>query len=180
MNIANQDTPTAAQQPYVVGKSYTVLVAVLASKWNGLRYVPIIGPKHADDKILNFPHEHYHIDWRFVSPAAYADATFCRSAGAEFGQVLHTEGEVNEVQAIQKRRMYCFRDFGTFPVHIPPWYDRLQQAYQKTTLGPKRLCPHQGADLSSVAPVDGAITCPLHGLKWCSHTGKLLVSQLKP
>lgn len=36
------------------------------------------------------------------------------------------------------------------------------------------ICPHKGADLSSIAPRDGVITCPLHGLRFCADTGQSL------
>lgn len=38
----------------------------------------------------------------------------------------------------------------------------------------KGKCPHRGFDLSQVSPVDGVITCPLHGLKFDSKTKQLL------
>lgn len=33
------------------------------------------------------------------------------------------------------------------------------------------VCPHQKASLGSIMPIDGVITCPLHGLKIDAETG---------
>lgn len=37
----------------------------------------------------------------------------------------------------------------------------------------KGKCPHRGYDLSQEVPVDGVITCPLHGLKF-NNAGKII------
>lgn len=41
----------------------------------------------------------------------------------------------------------------------------------------KGKCPHRGYDLSQEVPVNGIITCPLHGLKFNAKTKKLLKTQ---
>jgi len=38
----------------------------------------------------------------------------------------------------------------------------------------KGKCPHRGMDLSQVVPVNGKITCPLHGLEFDKDSGVLL------
>ena len=38
----------------------------------------------------------------------------------------------------------------------------------------KGKCPHRGYDLSQVKPIDGKITCPLHGLIFSSVSGSVL------
>lgn len=35
--------------------------------------LPIHGPLHEDAEIINFPHLHWHIDWRFVDKRTYQD-----------------------------------------------------------------------------------------------------------
>ena len=47
--------------------------------------------------------------------------------------------------------------------------------YRKAKLDlEKRICPHKGADLSTVPAVDGVITCPLHGLRFFAPTGEAI------
>ncbi len=36
------------------------------------------------------------------------------------------------------------------------------------------ICPHRKASLGSIQPVDGIITCPLHGLRIDAASGKVL------
>lgn len=49
---------------------------------------------------------------------------------------------------------------------------KLYPSYAGTRIDPARpVCPHKGTPLSSVAPVEGVLTCPLHGLAFCAKTG---------
>lgn len=66
---------------FVVGKMYRVpcmfVERVVRSSWiptDG--WVPVVGPRHNDVEHLNFDHEHYHVDWRFISSQAFAFATW--------------------------------------------------------------------------------------------------------
>ncbi len=69
-----------------------------------------------------------------------------------------------------RRRMR--RQYGEFREDMK-WLPGLRAAFREQTLGPRMICPHQGADLSGLPPDEnGTITCPLHGLRWCSRTGK--------
>ena len=43
------------------------------------------------------------------------------------------------------------------------------------------MCPHRGIDLSGITPDDaGVITCPLHGLRWLSSTGNIVMPAPTP
>ncbi len=52
---------------------------------------------------------------------------------------------------------------------------KLAVTHRGATLNLRRtVCPHRGADLSGIEPVDGVITCPLHGMQFCARTGKAI------
>jgi nitrite reductase/ring-hydroxylating ferredoxin subunit len=54
-------------------------------------------------------------------------------------------------------------------------YAILEAEMEKHTLKlDKPICPHQGTPLGGIKPKDGIIHCPLHGLGFCSKTGKLV------
>ena len=55
----------------------------------------------------------------------------------------------------------------------PPWYEKLAASVQDKPLGPRRICPHKGADLSRMPVRDGCVTCPLHGLRFDAETGRV-------
>ncbi len=38
-------------------------------------------------------------------------------------------------------------------------------------------CPHRGYDLTQIPPIDGVITCPLHGLKFNSITKEIIKTE---
>ena len=49
--------------------------------------------------------------------------------------------------------------------HRPTWLRKLEAVYRDHQLGPARMCPHKGADLSTIEPdEDGQVVCPFHGL----------------
>ena len=64
------------------------------------------------------------------------------------------------------------RQYGEFREDMN-WLPALRSAFREQALGPRMICPHQAADLSRIPPDENrTITCPLHGLRWCSRTGK--------
>ena len=77
------------------------------------------------------------------------------------------------------RRMKCKRASLGFPAHLPAamiWQARLCEAYADAKLKPGRVCPHRGADLSTIPPDEnGVVQCPLHGLFWNVETGRLSI-----
>jgi Rieske 2Fe-2S protein len=62
-----------------------------------------------------------------------------------------------------------FRD--TSPVHT---LRKLFAGHQCAAGKGGWICPHRKASLGSIQPVDGIITCPLHGLRIDAATGKML------
>jgi hypothetical protein len=69
----------ATHAPCAVGSFYEVPCMPVAKQarvyWMPSDlWVPVLGPKHADAEHLEFPWEHYHIDWRFISQPQYESA----------------------------------------------------------------------------------------------------------
>lgn len=66
-------------------------------------------------------------------------------------------------------------DYPEYPSKSAYWIPKMEEVFKEAKLKPGMICPHRGADLSGISPdpVDGTITCPLHGLRWCVSTGEL-------
>jgi hypothetical protein len=162
---------------YEIGRSYVVPVAdTVVAGVAGL--FPLFGPRHDDAAHLDFPRPHWHIDWRLVRKKTYEEVVdafvgrWINGRSLVFAHVIYADLTIQ----IEPRRMKCLRDFAPYPV-LPTSSKRkefaaLEAAYANHRLGPRMICPHKGADLSSVAPVDGCVTCPLHGLTWNLKTGE--------
>ena len=55
------------------------------------------------------------------------------------------------------------------------WRPALTAAYADHQLIDGHICPHQGTDLTGIVPDDaGVVTCPLHGLRWCARTSRII------
>jgi hypothetical protein len=157
--------------PPIVGKYY--LVPAIWFSWGGRkphRWWPAIGRKHNDIQFFQFPHQHYHIDVRFANSQHIRDAG--RYSTSELGALLSTPIS-NPVRfpegppSPQWRRMRCRRAEVPYPFlqakaikNINKHFSGLQCKRAKTGW----ICPHRNVRLGSIAPVNGVITCPLHGL----------------
>lgn len=157
-------------------------------------WVPVLGMKHRDAEHLDFPHEHYHVDWRFVGDKQYA-AVLRKPSGLPHGSVLtDTEGDFRNPsirQPVVMRRLKCRRDMPDFPEvrkivagmeyhgDSGAKWERLEraQAIVCNKLKPGNICPHRGIDLTPFVKPDGTVICPGHGLRWDTHTGDLLPYQ---
>ena len=188
---------------YEIGKTYRV--PHVRARWvigERIRWLPVIAPMHQDAEIIQYPHDHWHVDYRFVSEAvAWRAAEYWITAGyasplynAVFAQPLMASrvvptdygwpiGEAWRLKDhpvetwSQVKRVKCRRRYPPYP--SPPWAYELEQAYCFDTLR-AGVCPHRGADLSTMTPDDqGVVTCPLHGLKWNLETG-LMVRTIGP
>lgn len=72
------------------------------------------------------------------------------------------------------RRRKCQRPTPFYPAEIVPWLPDLEAAYQDRRLGEDWICPHRGASLRGQPVHEGVVVCPLHGLRWCVETGRLV------
>lgn len=128
-------------------------------------WVPVIGELHNDEEIIKFPHDHYHVDWRFVNDT-------------DFFSILpsHPLGVVVIEESIIEEKIMCkkvLRDMPEYPEKVK-FRIALEKKYKEAKLK-KGRCPHKGADISSISPDEnGNIVCPLHGLKFCGLSKKVI------
>ena len=73
-------------------------------------------------------------------------------------------------------------DLGPYPeypqANRTSWRLGLTAAYADYQLIDGHIRPHQGTDLTGIVPDDdGVVTCPLHGLRWCARTGRIVAAR---
>lgn len=141
-------------------------------------WMPVIGPKHTDAEHLEFPFEHFHIDWRFV-----VERQLERVYGAPHSQVITSATGLFDVSGpVELKVRTCRRVMPTFPApprrYTATWrrWQHLEraQAFTCNKLKPGGICPHRGIDLTPFAQPDGTAICPGHGLRWNLATGELM------
>ncbi len=182
---------TELSAPPVPGTFY--LVPTVRYTWHKLDGDwPVMGPKHTDAEVLNFPWPHYHVDLRFI-PHDLAIRLSTHLRAGVVGLTLtplcrNPDGRrditVPHPDPIWRRRL-CRRaaaptprEFYEFVRGHRALMPALEAAYQDAKLisGPKGfVCPHRHAPLGSVPPdCDGNVVCPLHGLRWNLATGRIV------
>lgn len=128
---------------------------------------PVINHPH-NDRENGQPTPHYHVDYRFVRHQA--DARFPTPVSHH-----STHRYVENIRPLAPAVL----EYILLPVinetfaGITP-AGLISKSKLKHNCIYKGKCPHRGYDLSQVAPIDGVITCPLHGLQFDSATGQLL------
>jgi len=132
----------------------------------------VIGPWHEDAELIEFPHDHYHFDFRFVSNLS----SLMRPAEEwRFARVLTRaacaimDGSEPRVEWMRRK---CIRDGPLFP-DAPHWGSKLERAYANKKLECGR-CPHRGLPLHGQPVNGGVVVCPGHGLAWDVQTGALV------
>lgn len=182
---------TDLSAPPVPGTFY--LVPTVRYNWHNVDGDwPVIGPKHTDAEVLNFPFPHYHVDLRFLAPkmahrlsrhqwsgfTALAFTPLCRHPDGRRDVTLPHPDPVWRRRLCHRATAPTPRDLGDFVRGHRARMPALEAAYMDATLisGPKGfVCPHKHAPLGSVAPdCDGNVVCPLHGLRWNLATGRLV------
>lgn len=168
-----------------IGKRYLVPCVKIVyelSDWGWGSYVPVIGPLHDDKHIIGFYERHWHIDFRFLINAQWE-----RIESYLYGYKKIHGGVIREThtsKTVMLRKMMYKRVMPQFPTEIPfngpqgteivpiKWLVKLESAYADHKM--KCLtCPHRGVVLDGLPVVNGAVTCPAHGLTWNVKTGML-------
>lgn len=153
------------------GKFYMVTCAEIER--GGIKmYVPIIGQRHSDNQ-FGFSHSHYHIDGRFTD--------VCNGKTGFTNEVIVPEGSFlyghNYVRLIEKRKK-CRRIItGIRPPNednIKMTGHKLYTKWVQSMVGKSckgRKCPHLNQEMHLI---DGVLVCPLHNLKGCPTTEKII------
>lgn len=155
------------KEPPVVGLAY--LVPTVFGQWHHLlRDWPVIGLKHDDIEHLNFAEVHYHLDTRFLR----VQESLLWNAPTT---PLHDRDQV-KIGPIKFKRLTCIREPVAF--RAPSDFKvKFQTAFAEQQCGKGKrgwVCPHKHFPLGTIAPIDGVVTCPLHGLRIDAATGKCL------
>ena len=157
---------------------------------------PITGRWHEDAEIIEFPTWHFHVDWRFTTDNERAIAA--RSTRIILSKVI-TGSMIRPIGTHEPDETKTKGTRGTLPRAHPEtwirneirkirkeqpegwpnntrWLEKLEEKYANAQLGGTNgwICPHRGANLETFAkPGTTTVQCPLHGLRWCTKTGKL-------
>ena len=189
-----QATDQTGQKSMKLGKFY--FVRCLRATWsrdNKPEWTPVIGPPHDDLEHIGFKQQHLHVDFRFLGKKARRHAKEHQHGDREINLVFVLP--ISIVMPIGSREGFGLDDkrLQEFPEESymktiklkfktecpeynfkPPWLRSMETAHRNARLSPNMICPHRGADLSGMKPDEnGLLTCPLHGLRWDTQTGKL-------
>lgn len=147
---------------------------------------PVTGPQHEDKEHINFEHQHWHPDLRFLTDAQLVDLT--ELYGSFQTWELYHEGAVGTYKAhtrallalyvrrVVVRPRLCRRPQPVYPRSMMGfyWLRTLERAYQDQVLRGCQRCPHRGVPLGNLPRDDqGRVVCPAHGLRWDLGTGRL-------
>lgn len=172
--------------PPVVGQVYLVPAILWAYRHMRRKlWWPVIGPLHDDADCFAFAAKHYHLDPRFFTRTHWAPMSTRRGLGDEGKMVDALSGVLNHVSMPdgppkpQLRRIRCTRDTIAYPPYaagaIQVRCINNRFAGTQCNRGKRGwVCPHRKVALGSVAPIDGVITCFLHGLRIDAETGVCL------
>lgn len=180
--------------PFIPGKFYNRLC--IRACWpdgdSRPQWWPVHGPMHEDREFINFPHYHYHVDWRFLIrdqrekaigpcrlPAIYNIPISAVMLSEDPRQTAMLSDRPKDdplrpqYAQTKKRRYHGIPWPSTEQIPTARWYDKLAAAYRDQKLKPGLVCPHRGAELAGIPPQEGIIICPMHGLQWRADTGEL-------
>lgn len=149
---------------------------------------PVIGPQHEDAAIFEFPHQHWHLDLRFLGKVQVANRMFGREEGTEaeraarlLSRPLTNHGALPAPEYRPRRCMREQPDWNDFlaATHRTRRPDNMAKldrvtAIKGQTLKTCMVCPHRGLPLGSMPVINGVITCPGHGLRWRADTGEVV------
>lgn len=157
----------------MIGKKYPVLCWIVRNpQWipdygvDSFGELSLLNPEEAEkvyplfdhlhnDRENGQPEKHYHVDDRFCGPQMVDRIR------------INPEKDVGFL-AWRSLPFLRHATFSSTPI------DLIKKSKLKHKCIHKGKCPHRGFDLSGIQPIDGKITCPLHGLEFDTETGVLL------
>jgi len=163
--------------PVDPGKFYQV-PTVFGTWYGRVKAWPVIGARHNDAQCLNFDHQHYHLDGRFLVECA-GRWNFWRDVGVT-PLMFDAEGKKGPLPQPVWRRRKCRHTVSpsiveaagraaNFRCHFDMWLG--EQARHD---GRGWVCPHRSVALADHAAINGVITCPLHLLRIDAASGLVL------
>lgn len=164
---------------YIIGKVYTV-PCVRVNEWHGYTgWLPVIGPMHSDHGPVNFPHPHYHIDWRFA-PKRVTVGRLDWGTTLLYGAVVQCPNNRGNavIEARGNRRLKCQRDLPPYPIRAAKWLPQLARDFADCKIVDGK-CPHRGIPVSAMIRDGDVLTCPGHGLRFSIKTGALIRTPLE-
>lgn len=161
----------------IIGKLYEV-AAIEVRNWYGLDgFIPIVGPEHQDVEFINFPWDHWHIDWRFASQKIVRHFDY-RPLNHLYAYVVMRVGTNGIPIAFGEpviKRMTCKREWPEYPWQQANWLPDLTRQFRCAKIV-NGVCPHRGIPVSAMHREGDVLTCPGHGLQWNAVTGLLHTS----
>ncbi len=145
-------------------------------------HVPVMLPAHEDAEYFEFPHIHYHVDFRFISDDQWHRM---KGTGGYIHACIITLSLVDGEPFFEP--MTCLREMPDFPTleevereHGPDEtlaraLRGLERFYGQVRMDTESMvCPHRGVCLKGLPTTDGVVVCPGHGLAWNCGTGELV------
>ena len=190
-----------AASEFVIGKHYTR--PCVKAMWDRkIAWWPVLGPLHEDSEFINYPYQHWHVDYRFLSKKNQSFDAFAlpimhylviepdhgkpvselESDRAKWGEAAFSRLALGDTRWFAWRSRKCQASWPDHPSRQTKWIGDMENAYAgSSALRPdgSLVCPHRGAPLDGLRQSDGCVTCPLHGLKWNATTGALKRTALK-
>jgi len=131
------------------------------------QYLPVLLPFHNDTEI-GLDSWHYHYDHRFINPKREI------AKNVVVGRTIRanpTESNTFD-RTIYWKKMKCLDPTNGLG-RVPKPLRELEST--KSLKMCNLVCPHKGVGLNGIEPINGAIECPAHGLKFCATTGNVIL-----
>lgn len=165
---------------------YALVPCVKLPRHGKVVWVPILNDHpHADPEFGN-DFDHFHIDFRFFSPAFLE--WFNKGREVKQGNVAVIRSALARSKVEYKRLRMCRKSvlirfkhqdcghiFGKEGEGMDLYaFEESMVEREVVVKGDCRICPHRGVSLDGATKVvPGVVECPGHGLAWNTHTGKL-------
>ena len=198
MNSTTTTCPALPDHP-VAGQNYER--PCIRAQWQnmGPLWLPVIGSIHSDVEYIKADFPHVHVDYRFLTETT-RDILLKQMEEKNLIFNIHpvhttpistvwpdcndtpldlsdpSLATIPETTWLTVQLQEYIGPYPDYPEHLVPWHRELSAAYARQSLVNSTFCPHQGTDLSGIEPDrHGVVTCPLHGLKWSTRTGRIVM-----
>lgn len=165
-----------------VGKKYYVQSCLRKIYNISQLWIPILDKLHNDGYKSNYL-DHFHVDERFIDDVMfkklYDNWAYYKVDYANNLLAIAIEEQYSINNLILERRLWkCIREQPITRNNNVNFTDVdifSKKGREQLTLNLNcKICPHKGFNLTNIKAVNGVITCPMHHLKYCEKTGKLL------